>query len=461
MPRALARTALIVLAFAAAGCPENRPPQGDAGVSVDFVGRSCSVDAECGDLRCDTIRRQCICLSDESCQSADPEAPVRYCNNYTGLCVEEISGCRGDIDCQQTEYCDSSIRACRSKKSFCEPCVANNECGGEGDHCIPEPSLNQNFCGRACATPADCPRGADCLDKGGAKQCWPAPNPLNPGDVPTCKNFKGCTPDSLKTCTTNADCSDVGDQKCDTGRGQCVAIQQVCPFGTACDPRHRICVAQCTVDEDCGDESLRCVNRVCEPASVCSTDGQCPANKVCNVPLGASAGECIPACQTSDECPVGNLCKQGADGRSRCEPGCTSNLHCPLDQRCNTAQGQCEGPVVGSTRTCQATPVCQTCEFCNGTTSACQPATQVFPYCKGGGVNETCTSSAECKQGSREGLCVLFDTSVGGDGKSYCAEFCGAGQECPQGFACRSLGGGTQFVCLPTDFKCAGKCAPP
>ncbi len=448
MSSAYARRALYLVALVtvAAGCSQNPGGRPDGGGPVSFVGRACSVDAECGDLRCDTIRRQCICLSDESCQSADPAAPVRYCNNYTGLCVEEIAGCKSDLDCAEAEYCDSAIRACRAKKSFCAPCANDNECGGEGDLCVEEPSLGAKFCGRACGVNEDCARGSECVEKGGALQCWPAPNPLTPAETATCASFKGCTPDALGACESDADCG-LADQKCDSARGQCVAIEQACPFGTACDPRHKICVAQCIQDSDCGDERLRCVNRVCEPISVCATDSECPITQVCSVQPGEATGQCIPVCQSNDQCPVGQVCRQGGDMRARCEPGCSANTHCALDQRCN-AQGQCEGPLVGGTRTCQATPVCQTCEFCSSTESACKPARDTYPYCV------ECMGSGECA----DGLCVLYDTPVGGDGKSYCSQFCGAGQECPQGFSCRSLGGGTQYVCIPTDFQCQGKC---
>src|SRR4051794_36446343 len=74
------------------GCPRGTNPVTDGGAPLDFVGRACNVDAECADLRCDKLRHQCICLSDESCKGR-PEDPVRYCNNYTGLCVTEIVGC--------------------------------------------------------------------------------------------------------------------------------------------------------------------------------------------------------------------------------------------------------------------------------------------------------------------------------------------------------------------------------
>ncbi|MBX5483298.1 MAG: hypothetical protein IRZ16_15865 [Myxococcaceae bacterium] len=449
MPRVLLPSFALVCALIWTGCP-NRNGNGnqntDGGAPSDFVGRACNVDAECGDLRCDTIRHQCICLSDESCKVADPNAPPRYCNNYTGLCVEEISGCRSDSDCDPTEYCDSSIRSCRPKKSFCAPCSADHECGGVDDHCIEDPNLGDMFCATACTRDADCPRGASCQDKNGILQCWPAPNPITPNEPSTCRTFKGCTPDSLRTCNSNADCAELGDQRCDAAQGRCVAIEQVCPFGTVCDPRAKICVAECSADADCGDPVLHCVNRVCEPVNECTADDQCPANKVCSIPVGQTTGQCVPFCQTDQECPIGQICKRGEDNRYRCTPGCATNANCPLDQRCNTAQQVCEGPVVGTARTCQATPACNTCEVCDPTRSECVSAKLGgFPHC------QPCTPGPNACPG---GACVLTD-----DGSTFCAQFCGTnGVECPQGFACLGLSGGTQSVCVPSDRRCAGKC---
>src|SRR5690606_5101330 len=136
----------------------------------------------------------------------------------------------------------------------------------------------------------------------------------------------------------------------------------VCPFGTVCDPRNRICVADCTADADCGDPDLRCVNRVCEPLDDCTTDADCPLNKICSTPPGGGTGQCVPFCQSDTECPIGQTCRPTSDNRYRCQPGCTSNANCPIDQRCNLTTQQCEGPVVGAVRTCQTTAACQTCE---------------------------------------------------------------------------------------------------
>lgn len=445
MSRAHAVSILVFGALALVGCPKTTGGSQDPdGGPADFVGRACNVDAECGDLRCDTIRRQCICLSDESCKSGDPAAPIKYCNNYTGLCVEEIAGCKSDESCDPTEYCDSSIRACRAKKSFCAPCGGDNECGGVDDNCVLDENLQTKFCGKACAKDTDCPRGASCQDKGGKLQCWPEPNPLTPMDKPSCESFTGCTPDSLRTCNSNADCAELGDQRCDTAQGRCVAIEQVCPFGTACDPRNKICVAECTADADCGDPALRCVNRVCEPANDCTSDANCAANKVCSIPAGQTMGECVPFCQTDANCPLGQVCKRGEDNRYRCVLGCASNSNCPIDQRCSTATQNCEGPLVGNERTCQSTTACATCETCDSTQFYCRAATDEFPHCL------PCTAGGgQCTGGA----CVLND-----DGLTYCAKYCGTGVECPQGFVCLTLSGGANSACVPSDRKCAGKC---
>lgn len=441
---------LSVCAAALAGCPTTTPPppDSDAG-TAELVGRACNVDAECGPLRCDKIRRQCICLSDDSCRTADPSV-VRYCNNFTGLCVNEIAGCKSAADCKDTQgnvdptqYCDSSTRSCRALKSFCQECAADSECGGAEDNCVLDTQLNVKFCGRACGTVADCPRGAGCLDTdAGVKQCWPTPNPLTPNNKVSCHDFRGCTPDSLKTCNATAECGD-SSQRCDPAKGKCVAVDQVCPFGTVCDPRNKICVAECVADPDCGDVKLRCVNRVCEPISECSKDTDCTPDKVCAIAPGQSVGECEPYCQSDSECVLGQVCQKQNDGRYRCVPGCTANATCPVDQRCSQASKVCEGPIVSGARICQTTLACGTCEQCNLTTFQCFPAKGLFPYCT------PCSSPTECVGGA----CVLMD-----DGKTYCARYCTAGQECPQGFVCLPIGQGTQSACVPSNRQCAGKC---
>ncbi len=432
---------VLALCGALLGCPANhRPPPlpEDAGVQ-DFVGRACNVDAECGALRCDKVRRQCICLSDLSCTSGDPLAPPRYCNNYTGLCVSEISGCTQDSQCGNTEFCDPSIRACRPLKTFCEPCLSNAECGGAGDNCVLDSTLNQKFCGRACNSTPDCPRGATCVQKDGVNQCWPDKTPL--GQPATCNNFQACTPDSLRTCASTADCMDPS-QRCDFASGKCVAISQICPFGTTCDPRAKLCVAVCVQDQDCGSDQYRCVNHICDPVSECQSDTDCAVNKVCSKLAGAAVGKCTPFCTMDTDCPLGQVCGQ-LGTRFGCTPGCTSNAGCPVDKRCNATTHQCEGPIVNGVKICQGTSACSSCQLCDGLKSECVNAKTTFPYC------QTCSSPSECAGGT----CVALPS-----GSTVCAKFCGnAGQECPQGFTCLTLTSGGQ-ACVPADRSCTGKC---
>lgn len=440
---------IIVVGGALFGCPtvtNQRPLPADAG-SADYVGRFCNVDAECGVLRCDKVRRQCICLSDLSCAGTDPNAPPRFCNNYTGLCVTDITGCKTDAECGQTSFCDPSTRSCHSLKSFCQSCIEDRECGGRGDNCILDTTLNRKFCGTACDVSADCPRGATCQDKGGVKQCWP--DRTATGQLATCNNFAGCTPDSLRTCNTNADCGDMS-QRCDVAQGKCVAVQQVCPFGTTCDPRLKLCLAECVQDADCGSTTLRCVNRSCEPVSACQVDGDCPDNKSCAMAPGATVGECKTSCGADSECPLSQVCVADG-GRASCQAGCTNNGGCGLDQRCNSSR-RCEGPVVAGARVCQGTSVCRTCEVCDGVSNTCGLATSTFPHC------QPCSSSADCAGGTCVALSLSLSDGGVGIGQQVCAKTCGPGQaECPMSFVCLTLTSGQQ-ACVPSDRSCVGKC---
>lgn len=441
----MSRFAALPLAVALSACPISTPtPTEVRDAGQELVGRSCNVDAECGGLRCDKLRRVCICLSDDSCAPEQGTGLPRYCNNYTGLCVSEITGCTQDSQCNAEEYCDPSTRTCTGVKAFCETCRASNECGGQDDNCLTETSVTGpggaavKFCGKACTDDAQCPRGATCQMLEGSRQCWP--KRMTVGTQPTCRNFQGCTPDSLRSCTTSQECAD-STQRCDLTKGRCVAVQQVCPFGTTCDPRVRLCVDDCVVDADCGNAQLRCVNRVCVPVSECRGDSDCAGTEVCSKAPGATVGRCTPFCTGDAECPLGYTC-QRSGARFSCQPGCANNAGCSLDQRCNLTSRVCEGPIVGGTRTCQATAACAACELCDPVRSECSAGRSAFPFCS------PCTLASDCPGGS----CVQL-----ADGNSYCGRNCGMGQDCPRGFTCSTLTTGGQ-ACVPADRSCTGKC---
>jgi hypothetical protein len=235
----------------------------------------------------------------------------------------------------------------------------------------------------------------------------------------------------------------VGSQRCDPAKGKCVAIDQVCPFGTVCDPRGKICVAECAADADCGDPVLRCSNRVCEPIGECATDAQCPVNKVCSLPPGQTIGSCQPFCTSEADCPVGSICqKSGNPARYHCVAGCSSHANCPIEQRCNYTTRLCEGPTLAAVKVCQATVACGTCELCNLGKLECFSAKGTFPHCS------SCSGSSECPGGD----CLQMDDGL------FCAKYCPTGLECPQGFVCTSVGTQGQMACVPSDRRCQSKC---
>jgi len=459
----LRRTAPFLLAGLLGACTNNPPPaQPDAG-TVKVIGRSCNTDDECGGLKCDLIRRQCICQSDDDCAEIHSEGDLPYCNNFTGLCVATVAGCKADNECPSSSYCDEQVRACKVRKGFCETCNSNRECGGDADDCLPDTALKGSYCGTFCVEDAECPAGSACTSFSGKKQCWPKAGK-------NCKIFMGCTPDSKQSCTTTADCATAADQVCDPGSGICVARIQICPFGQICDARSRVCVDACTSDADCLaiDPKLRCVNRACEPIGECAAtkedptgDKTCPTNKVCSFNPGVTYGTCVPFCASDQECAPGAICIPTADSRRKCQIGCRVPADCPLDKTCvksGSATGTCQG---SPGATCQADVVCPDCASCDLKAFGCTTKSM-----KNDGFCRTCGSDSECGAGH----CLTLKGGI-----TRCGQPCPA-TGCPRGFVCTEIcvngsytgskcSGSTFAECIPADQSCStsdglDKCKP-
>ena len=448
LPLSLCLTATGGLFALAAGCSQNTSGAGDAGALL--AGRSCNVDDECPGLRCDPIRRQCVCLSDNSCASAvDFDGnPLPFCNNFTGLCVADVAGCKGDLDCPPDSYCDQQVRSCRALKGFCNACSSDLECGGPKDNCVQDPKLNQSYCGQDCVDDTSCSVGATCQTFAGVKQCWPEVGK-------DCTTFRPCTPDLLRTCSTEADCASSADQRCDPAQGKCVARVQVCTRELVCDAKSRTCQPSCNTDADCQAirRDLACISHACQPVGECQADIDCPSNKVCAMPpTGTGAGECVPFCASRYDCPLGQICL-AVSGRNKCQPKCLANDDCPPTQRCLKAAGENLGSCTGTTgSTCQFDATCGTCGLCDTSTNLCTGG-------KSRGLCKLCGSDSDCGSGH----CLDLKTSSGLL-SSRCGIACPS-TGCPSGFFCAEIcingsytGGtcsGTRVAeCIPADQSC-------
>ena len=88
-------------------------------------------------------------------------------------------------------------------------------------------------------------------------------------------------------------------------------------------------------------------------------------------------------------------------------------------------------------------PPCESasdCDVPDGKNAVCVPKS-AEGFC-----SWTCAADADCEGGEAELICASFESTVA----QYCFPPCD-GEECPDGFSCRSTGGGNQNrkVCFP------------
>lgn len=427
-------------------------PEDDKPDRVSVSSLPCTIDAECSELGfvCDDGRRLCVCTSDSMC--ADKEGKP-YCNAFTGHCVAEIAGCKGDNDCGNNEFCDGALRICRDKKGYCGSCTQDAECGGPNDYCVTHPDFpgSASYCGAACTAEGACEAGQACRDTEKGKQCVPENSRCQSGQS------QSCTPDSGQSCGSDADCTSGGGQVCDTASNKCRAANSGCRASQSCDPEKRVCVTSCRFDAECVErygQNFVCEQDACVPMTSCKDDGDCGADAFCFKMPGSSPsdiGSCQASCRSNDDCFLEQTCS--ATSPRKCVPGCSKNTDCPLNAICSG--GACEFKDPGGAQRCQLQEVCGFKEFCVSNSCRveskhCGPETSsTSPYCPAGGnrfplfFNSVCGNGVglTCPAGSTKKSLRLNVEQCNGFGCQIdrCLHGCEGGAGCPNGFYCREL----------------------
>lgn len=296
--------------------------------------------------------------------------------------------------------------------------------------------------------------------------CWDGPDN---GLGPSCACSDGAAPAGAEVCNgRDDDCNAAIDDLPNCG----------CTGGAA--PGTETCNG---VDDDCNgviDDPCRRLGEACGADTECSS-GLC-------LDFGDGVRVCTANCTASGAapCPDGGYCDAPACGAGMCRPAGAGG-GAPLGTACvnggECASRFCAGlPGGGSVCARPCTPGLLSCfagEACLGLVDACGACVDdsVAPLPHGFG--EPCTVDADCWSG----LC-LTDGDPAGCGVDcdyrYCAEWCGAAGECPEGAHCRdgvcvrgprsevgesclSDADCVAGICMPTaggTFRCVENCSP-
>ncbi len=192
------------------------------------------------------------------------------------------------------------------------------------------------------------------------------------------------------------------------------------PSGAPCKCDSDCLVGRCLPQSNIGAPQPICVE-------TCTSDGDCGADQRCNDPGGV--GVCLPACETSTECPTGLLCfsRQGA-----CLPWCTQDDDC-VEGECDPYSGRCgdtgEG-TAGVDESCLEHRDCRSA-LCDPSSNRC------VTFCKLDG--PPCPDDAVCHA----------PPDLASYGVGVCTRRCMITRDCPEGTFC--VARGDDLLCLETE----------
>ncbi|MGM0578544.1 MAG: hypothetical protein ACQEXJ_22660 [Myxococcota bacterium] len=316
----------------------------------------------------------------------------------------------------------------------------------EGSTCVPAPGGN-HMCVKTCQTDDDC-------REGGEQACKRVEGLDGEGLVDACHGVADQPSGPGETCDTAVDCE--GGASCLGAMpgGYCAALgcdAGSCPQGTDCVDfgDHPTCLRLCQDDEDCGGEEgaerscgvLKAVDGDKVGACISGTQGQ---------PIGAQ-------CTNDFECQSGTCQILGKGFCTQSNEPCfpdTEDLDCLEGGFCQVTS---ESVVGTCTQPCSVAQGCQGAAYCVGLPG--EPEGWCRPACDGLGESDDCRADA--------GMTCTFGFPLGGttgQGTYVCmivdsgdvGAACGPSQGCPGG-QCEMTVGETEGTCTRgcgTDFYC-------
>jgi len=254
-----------------------------------------------------------------------------------------------------------------SQRHWCDPCSTDGDCGGvgiSGAACVATAGEGR-FCGIACAAPADCPAGAECVDTVGAaghatRQCKPAKGAVcacsaaaKAAQLPTfcsrssaagiCVGVRRCLPAGAPGAPPGG-----GLSACDAGE----------PMPEVCDGKDNNCDGatddgplcddgvSCTTDS-CTDGACAFSDIGCSDGDLC-TDDSCSASGCTHVPAACSDGnDC-----TADACALPGGCTWSAIDGGPCDAGVACTAAACKAGVCTASPLGCEDGDPCTTDTC-------------------------------------------------------------------------------------------------------------
>jgi hypothetical protein len=330
--------------------------------TCDGAGSCGDVPIACGNYGCGATACNQSCTTSANC------APTAYCQS--GVCVPRLplgAKCVVDGDCASAHCTDG---ACCGVAS----CGNGSSCGLRGDGTCAKTN------GTACANAGDCGSGTCvdgvCCDRACDRQCEACDDPTSRG---TCKPIGGAPHGARPACGS-------------AGTNTCAAL--------ACDgSKADRCAAYAS------GPSVECAAARCEGGRAYAAE-HCDGNGACVHAMphecggyACSAGDCLTACQTKDDCAQGFGCNAGKCEASQAQcsdDGTISNANDGTPTvcnafKCNPATGLC-GTSCGTDADCLGGYEC-------ATDQTCRPRPPPSPS-DGGGGGGGCAASPRSPSGS-------------------------------------------------------------